>query len=364
MRILFISVLCIASSLHSYAQYNDEPSAKLNDKNVRKLSNYPINSSIQVINQLCIISYGKTNDTIALKPNGKTNLLTVTVASDTNKIDVLQFTDAHKQALHAQYDSVENNKYKGLSLIEKLLNRAKDIDASASIKFVGDGKASIGDPSNLSENENYVDPSIAAKAQSKNTTMLYIIIGLLSAAVMGLLAKLFLGKKSSAINPLNAGNQTNSNTSNTNQLQATNVQLQSTNDGLMSQIKMLQTQFNQLKDADAAYFEGAKLELVNPMLHALNKNKKDEMLSLAMQIVLQYIAITRVKNNNYEGSDLYNVERLKGNANDALNKAQRSVSNQTPADQIPTELKAIVQLLHDNQISIPQGLAFAGYVYQ
>jgi hypothetical protein len=364
MKIFFITILCMTSSLGSFAQYSEEPSAKLNDKNVRKLSNYPINSSVQVLNNLCIISYGKTSDTIALKPNGKINLLTVTVATDTNKIDLLQLNDAHKQALHVQYDSVENNKYKGLSLLEKLLNRAKDIDAGGSIKFVGDGKTNSSDSNMPTESENYVDPSIAAKEQKNGTNMLYLIIGLLSAAVIGLLAKLFSGKKvPSAADPakekgaiVDAINAT--------QLQASNVQLQATNDALLSQMKLLQAQFNEIKDADAAYFEGAKLELVNPMLHALNKNKKEEILSIAMQIVLQYIAITRVKNNNYEGSDLYNVERLKGNANDALNKAQRSVNQQTPADQIPTELKAIVQLLNDNQISIPQGLAFAGYVYQ
>jgi hypothetical protein len=54
---------------------------------------------------------------------------------------------------------------------------------------------------------------------------------------------------------------------------------------------------------------------------------------------------------------------MKGEQMSAQEK-QNSITTSTPADAIPNEIKTILQILKDNQVAIPQGLAYMGYQIQ
>ena len=142
------------------------------------------------------------------------------------------------------------------------------------------------------------------------------------------------------------------------------VQLQNTNQSLMAQLQTLSQQLQTDKDKDAAYFTNALSNLVNPIKTALTKQHKQEVLHLAMQIVVQYIAYTHYKTDRLQGSDDYNLQTLSNTDLFGNAQQQQAITTNTATDTIPNELKTMMNILKENQVEMPKGLAYMGCYWQ
>jgi hypothetical protein len=196
------------------------------------------------------------------------------------------------------------------------------------------------------------------KADKNSNVIIYSLAGLLL-IVSGLLFREKI--KSKSIEPAtDATIVQNSNDAWHQQI----IQLQSTNSALMMQLKEIEQQYKMYKDDDTAYFENALATLVNPIKTALNKQQKQETLSLAMQIVMQYIAITHTKTQRRQGSDDYNIKTMKGEKLSAQEAKHTIITANTASDTIPNEMKIVMQLLQDNDVKLPIGLSYMGSQFQ
>jgi hypothetical protein len=332
---------------------------------VRKLKDYPYNASIRVNEKYCVISCDKNTDSFLIARDAK-NMWRAKNNVDVSKVNLLQFTTTQQQDLKVQYDTVDAKKYAGMQLLEQLINRAAD--KGGNIKFVNEkesGATANVDPTSEANPENQTtveDGGDLLPIEKKNNDVLLWSLAGITALLTGLLIreKMKTTSKNSAVENVSINTSISHDITNANQQI---VQLQATNHGLLEQLRDLQQQLKDVRDADAAYFENALLNLVNPAKTALNKQQKGDALSLAMQILVQYIAITHTKTERRQGSDDYNVKQMKGEALSVQEK-QNSISASTPADAIPNEIKTILQILKDNQVAIPQGLAYMGYQIQ
>lgn len=333
--------------------------------NVRKLKDYPYNASIRVNEKYCVISCDKNTDSFLIAKDAK-NLWRAKNNADVSKVNLFQFTPVQQQDLKAQYDTVDAKKYADMQLLEQLINRAAD--KGGNIKFVNEkenGATASVDPTSEANPENQTtveDGGDLLPIEKKNNDVLLWSLAGITALLAGLLIreKMISSSKNSVIENSSINTTISHDITNANQQI---VQLQATNHALLEQLRDLQQQLKDVGDADAAYFENALLNLVNPAKTALNKQQKGDALSLAMQILVQYIAITHTKTERRQGSDDYNVKQMKGEALSVQEK-QNSISASTPADAIPNEIKTILQILKDNQVAIPQGLAYMGYQIQ
>jgi hypothetical protein len=332
------------------------------DDNVRKLQNYPRNSSITITDKHCIISSDKQLDSFAIIKDAN-NILHAKVKADYDKIKLFQFTEVQLADLKMQYDTLQNKKYIGLPLIEQLMNRASD--KGGTIKFVND-KTNVPNSnapeSSLNENEVPIandETDLLPKENKNSDVLLYSLAGLL-AIISGLLIREKLKNKKEE----KLDSKVNTTTATPKEIADANqqiVQLQKTNSSLLAQLRELELQFKTYKDSDNAYFENALSMLVNPAKSALTKQQKAETLSLAMQILVQYIAITHAKTDRRQGSDDYNVKTMKGETLSMQEAKQIVIAANTPSDAIPNELKTIIQILKDNDVELPSNLCYMGY---
>jgi hypothetical protein len=322
--------------------------------NVRKLKNYNFNSSIKVIDQKAIISCGANNDTIGIKKNAN-GFWTLKNTADEIKINALKFNEEQKQDLLSQYDTV-----KGATLLDKLINRT--VANNGEIKFVNDKENT-----NINENINGEKPSedlqnetsdLIPKEKKNSDVILWSLIGGL-VIMTALFLKEKFGKKKADIVKQDVTNNEGAEINENANKQI--VQLQSTNQNLMEQLKSMQTQLAKSNDEDAAYFSNALLNLVNPAKTALGKQNKQEVVELAMQIMMQYIAITRTKMNTRQGSDDYVVKSMREENMSAQETKQTIIDGNTPQDKIPNELKTIIQILKDNNAELSNKITYMGY---
>jgi hypothetical protein len=321
------------------------------DANVRKLKNYPYNASITVAGNTCVLSCDKNTDSFSII-KGANQLWQLANKKDSSKLAVLQLNTMHYAELQNQYDTIDNNKLAALLLIEKLINRATD--KGGVLKFVNDKT----DNTIATENEiPTADAATEDDLQVKNTTQVNWPLYLLG-SLLALVSGLYLYEKTKKTKPQN--NVTAEPKDATTQI----VQLQQTNQNLLTQLKSLSAQLDADRDKDAAYFTNALSALVNPIKTALTKQNKQEVVTLAMQIVVQYIAYTHYKTDRLQGSDDYNLQTLSNT--DLFGKAgkQQSISNSTATDAIPNELKTILAILKDLHADVPNGLSYMGYAWQ
>jgi hypothetical protein len=142
MKLAIIFTLGLFSAMHCIAQ----------DDHVRKLINYPRNSSIKTTKQFCTISSDKAIDSFEIIIDAN-KIIHPKKWADTNKITTYQFSAMHKADLKMQYDTIAQHKYAGLSIMEQLMNRANDIGGS--IKFINEkngGVNSVASENNTVEN--------------------------------------------------------------------------------------------------------------------------------------------------------------------------------------------------------------------
>jgi hypothetical protein len=335
------------------------------DDNVRKLKNYPRNSSITVTDRYCIISSDKQVDSLAIV-KGINNIWHAKNNADNIKINQYRF-DAYQTAdLKAQYDTLQNKKYVGLPLLEQLINRASD--KGGTIKFVNEKAGEeIGNAVEKNSTENSTpiatdETDLLPKENKNSDVILYSLAGLL-AIVSGLLIR----EKINAKNKNNDSKNRDLPIATPKEIADANqqiIQLQNTNNSLLVQMREVEMQYKKYKDDDVAYFENALTTLVNPAKSALLKQQKAETLSLAMQVLVQYIAITHTKTERRQGSDDYNVKTMKGEILPAQEAKQHVITANTPSDAIPNELKTMIQLLKDNDVELPSNLSYMGYKIQ
>jgi hypothetical protein len=323
--------------------------------NIRKLNNYPYNSSIEIVGMNAIISSGSESDTIPFTMSDK-EVLMFTKKTDTAKISILKLNEENKADLKRQYSSAEYANIAKLSLLEQLCNRAMTIGSV--MKLVNDNGeegAAAGDTiGGKSDAPEFEDPALIKNEKEDNSIALYSIGAALGGLGLGfLLARTMKSKSSDSqqqIIPAAADNAADAITKQYNEV--------------LMRAQQLEQQLANIKKEDETYYATANSNFVQPLKTALNKNNKEEVLKLAMQIAMQYISLTNIKTKREQNSDIYNYKSMLGVSNQQEEKAHKVVNKNTPTDEVPNEIKTVLQLLADNGVQSSVEFAYMNFIAQ
>jgi hypothetical protein len=337
MKFIISLSITILLSFHLSAQQN----------NIIKLKKYTTNSSIKIIANYCILSCGKTIDTIIVY-NNQNNLLSLKNKKDSIALKTLLFSSDNILELQQLIDTNAIFKKAKLSILEAVINKA--VETNGELKFINDkpDEDATEKTSIVTVNNSIQEDDLQPKENNK-VNWIAIVLG----AILALVTALLLLEKKEKVKK-NASIQSDDATKQI-------VQLQNTNQHLMQQLQLLQLQLHSEKDKDSAYFSNALQQFVNPIKAALTKQNKSEVAALAMQIIVQYIAYTHYKTDRLQGSDIHNLQNTSGSKLFGTSANQQIISHTTAIDALPIEIKTMLELVESCGAELPKNLAYMGY---
>lgn len=128
---------------------------------------------------------------------------------------------------------------------------------------------------------------------------------------------------------------------------------------LQEQLKLGQAELSRVQAEDQQYFKALFEQLLLPMQESLEENKKSHLLAQMTTASVLLNSLTRHKlgkKGKYEEANLNLLTGVAGSGNDAP-----VITGATPPDQIPHHLRALIELLRENNISSLGDLVVQGY---
>jgi hypothetical protein len=332
-------------------------------QSTRVLEAYPHQSSIRIDSNRVEIMFDK--DELLVKASTIKNQLQISKEDEIKMMAMLQFSKENIDSLNAQYA----NKFVGLSLANKLINRAQELKginfenkSNNNLQVVSDAQNQSANGANINEDADYnpvVEESNGTKF--KNSIWPWILAMLASFGIGFFVAK----KSKPTAENLNAakGNLASSDAKVAETIQQELDELKTKLQKLNLENINANTTIQQYLQGDKVLYMAVQEKLVAPYLQAIKDQSNAQIVNSSIIGMAHLIAIMRTKNKIWQPYDKFNFDQLLGNTADA-NFQNKIINSNTLPDEIPNDVKALLAVLQQNQASTSNTTSLFGYSIQ
>jgi hypothetical protein len=345
---------------------------------IRELHNYPHSATLKIEKLQAIIEVNQSKKIFELA--SKNNLLEFRNPDEV--LIFLKLNDIHKASLKSQYDTITNGKFYGMHLANQIVNRAKELGgirfgADANTLQVVDDANNVLPDANIITHENANGAEyIEAKKSNNNLSNIWPwLAGIIASIILGFA----LGrqtKKDKLTVEVEEDSITISNKENapikTSKRQVTIGELREISKVQSAEIKNLkkeintvslenknsQQQFLQFQTNQKAIFEAVNTKVISPYLKAVEESNVQAIAASALKGIALLTSITRTHKNLRQEYDIQNINNLLNIPN---NNSSKEINAQTFSDDIPKDIKAIIEVMRKNNISEISDISFFGY---
>ncbi len=303
-------------------------------QNKRIVSGYKHTTTITVTKNECIVDVDNAKKTFAIN-KGKAGMQ-LAEKDEKTFVAYLQLDANQKSDLEAHYDSIENNKYKGLRLPNHLINRAIDkggsmlLQDSIPVKTITGNNGTTPD---IGSDDATVTP-IPANNGKETSKWPWIAFGVLGGLLGGtLIGKFLFTKKEDTIIDNTVIQQ-----------EETTIQPQeiTKRDATIAQLRQ---ELDTHKNFDANVYNNMLQKIVQPGSNALQNEDSSAFAQIAIQAWMYIKAITNHKHTKKIMSDTYNLSNLIGQQSKPEDAPEIEINSNTPKDKISSEIKTIINVL-------------------
>jgi hypothetical protein len=352
-----------------------------NAKGVRPIKNYTHTTSIEIKNLEALI----TVDGIEKKYTLENKNGVLSIQNSESATQFLQLDATQNTSLRAQYDTLANGKYKTLSLINQIINRANEIDGivfknaeptntNNNLQVVDDAENDVNpelvEPTNINTETDFTE---AKRTKNILENIWPWLLALITCLGLGFV----LGKRANTNTntieieeepkPLASSNKETKTTKKNvtvaelreiNKANATALkQLTKENTALQAAQNALMQNNLKLQQEQKIIFDAVEQQVIAPYLKAVEQNNTSAIAANALKGIAYLTSITRAQKNFRQEYDIQNMELLKG----TTLKNSKEINAQTHADDIPKDIKAIISVMQKNNISEIPDVSFFGY---